>query len=113
MTPITYLDGSSTDNDPARLCRRKAMDCQRTALTTADPRVRLRYLHLATLWREMAEEAERRPNNTSLSKGRGIVIFVNRFQKSPVDYQILHGRGYSLTTGGGSHLPVRASILGA
>jgi hypothetical protein len=33
---------------------KKARDCQRTALTSADPTIRHRYLHLAKLWREMA-----------------------------------------------------------
>jgi hypothetical protein len=59
MTSITYLDGSANEkNEAVRLCRKKATECQRTALTTSDPMVRLRFLHLAKLWREMADEAD-------------------------------------------------------
>jgi hypothetical protein len=43
----------------SRLCRRKAADCQRQAMTTADPTARKRYFHIAKLWREMADQAER------------------------------------------------------
>ena len=82
MTPITYLNGSYTETERVRLCRRKATDCQRTALTTIDPNLRLRYSQLANLWRELADEAERRTNGSSLSEGQGVVIFLNQFQKS-------------------------------
>ena len=82
MTPITYLNGSSNETEAVRLCRRKAMDCQRTALTATNPNVRLRYFHLAKLWREMADDAVRRTNGYSPSEGRGVVLFLNRFQKS-------------------------------
>jgi hypothetical protein len=54
--PITNFTGMS---EPARLCRRKALECQSTALASTDLRARLTYLHLAKLWREMADEAER------------------------------------------------------
>jgi hypothetical protein len=43
----------------SRLCRRKAADCQRLAMTTGDPTARKRYFHIAKLWREMADQAER------------------------------------------------------
>ena len=46
MTRITYLHGSPSETEPIRLCRRKAMEYQRTALTTTDPTVRRKYLHL-------------------------------------------------------------------
>jgi hypothetical protein len=82
MTPITYLNGSSSETEPVRLCRRKAIDCQRSALTTTDPNIRLRFLHLAKLWREMADEAARRTNGSSVSEKRGVVLFPNQFQKS-------------------------------
>jgi hypothetical protein len=78
MTSITYLSGSSNATDAARLCRKKARDCQRTALTTADPTIRSRFLHLAKLWREMADDAEQQANGASEDKG--VVIF---FPKRP------------------------------
>ena len=34
---------------PLRLCRRKAMECQRTAMTTTNPVIRSRFFHLAKL----------------------------------------------------------------
>jgi hypothetical protein len=80
MTLITYLDGSSTVTEPIRLCRRKARECQRAALTTTDPNTRLRFLHLAKLWTEMADEEERKTNGSSPSEERGVVIFLNQFQ---------------------------------
>jgi hypothetical protein len=81
MTPMTYLNGSSKEAASDRFCRRKAKECQRTALTTTDPDVRLRFLHLAKLWSEMAEEAERRMNKSCASEKQGVVLFFNRFQK--------------------------------
>ena len=57
------------------------MECQRTALSTSDPNVRLRYLHLAKLWREMAREAERRAKVSFPSEGAEVVLFPKRFQK--------------------------------
>jgi hypothetical protein len=41
-----------------RLCRKKASDCQRIALTTEEPRARRIYLQIARLWREMANMRE-------------------------------------------------------
>jgi hypothetical protein len=82
MTPITYLERSASQIEPIRLCRRKAIECQRTALTTTDPNIRLRYLHLAKLWREMADEAERRVSGSSLAKQRGVVLSLSQFQKA-------------------------------
>ena len=80
MTPIIHFNGSSSETEPVRLCRRKAMECQRTALTTTDPKVRLRYLHLAKLWREMADEAERRTNASPLPKRMGWSFFWVSFE---------------------------------
>ena len=59
---MTYLNGSPRETDAAWLCRTKARGCQRAALTTIDHNIRLRYLHLAKLWHEMAREAERKAN---------------------------------------------------
>ena len=67
---ITYLNGSSNETEAVRLCRKKARDCQRVALTTTDHNIRLRYLHLAKLWHEMAREAERKANCSSSSDGK-------------------------------------------
>ena len=80
MTPITYLNRSSSETEPVRLCRRKSMECRWTALAATDPAIRLRYLHLANLWMEMADEAERKTNGSSPSEERGVVIFLNQFQ---------------------------------
>jgi len=55
MTSTRYLHGSSGETDAKRFCREKARDCQRAALTTIDPHFRLMFLHLAKLWREMAD----------------------------------------------------------
>jgi hypothetical protein len=55
MTSTSYLHGSSGETDASRFCREKARDCQRAALTTTDPNFRLTFLHLAKLWREMAD----------------------------------------------------------
>ena len=66
---------------PLRLCRRKAMECQRTAMTTTNPVIRSRFFHLAKLWREMADEAAR-ASGSSASEARGVLIFLNQFQKS-------------------------------
>jgi hypothetical protein len=79
---MTYVNGSSTETASVRLCRKKALECKRTALTTTNPNIRLRFLHLAKLWRQMAEEAERRTNKSFASEKQGMVLFLNRFQKS-------------------------------
>jgi hypothetical protein len=55
MSSISYLHGSSGETDASRFCREKARDCQRAALTTTDPKFRLTFLHLAKLWREIAD----------------------------------------------------------
>ena len=80
MTRITYLHGSPSETEPIRLCRRKAREYQRSALTTTDPTVRRKYLHLAELWREMADEAKRRLNASSPHKGKGVVLFLSDFK---------------------------------
>jgi len=80
MTRITYLHGSPSETEPIRLCRRKAMEYQRTALTTTDPTVRRKCLHLAELWREMADEAKRRMSASSPYEGKGVVLFLSDFK---------------------------------
>jgi hypothetical protein len=52
------------ERDAARLCHRKAADCQRNAITAEDSSVRQKYFDLAKLWGEMAREAERSGVNT-------------------------------------------------
>ena len=80
MTRITYLHGSPSEMEPIRLCRRKAREYQRTALTTTDPTLRRKYLHLAELWREMADEAKRRMNASSPNEDKGVVLFLSDFK---------------------------------
>ena len=80
MTRITYLHGSPSETEPIRLCRRKAREYQRSALTTTDPTVRRKYFHLAELWREMADEAKRRMNASSPYEGKGVVLFLSDFK---------------------------------
>jgi hypothetical protein len=58
MTSISYFAPSPEKTSAGRLCRKKARDCQRTAMTSEDPKVRRVYLKLAELWREMASVAE-------------------------------------------------------
>ena len=81
MPSITYLNGSSSETEAIRLCRTKARECQRVALTTTDHSIRLRYLQLAKLWHEMARDAERKANCSPNSDDKGVVIFPMRFQK--------------------------------
>ena len=80
MTRITYLHGSPSETEPIRLCRRKAREYQRSALTTTDPTVRRKYLHLAELWREMADEAKRRMSASSPDEDKGVVLFLSDFK---------------------------------
>ena len=75
------FDRSSGETESVRLCRRKAMECQRTAMITTNPVIRIRFFHLAKLWREMADEAAR-TNVSSNSKEPGVVLFLNQFQKA-------------------------------
>ena len=42
-------------SERAEACRLKAVECQRAALATADPKMRQMYLSLATQWKELAE----------------------------------------------------------
>ena len=72
MTPISYLHGSSGETDASRFCREKARDCQRAALTTTDPNFRLTFLHLAKLWRELADA---RSNKRERPENKSVVIF--------------------------------------
>jgi hypothetical protein len=81
MTSITYLNGSSCEPEAVRFCRIKARDCLRTALVSTEHNVRLRYLHLAKLWQEMAREAQRRAELSVPSEDGGEVIFVEQFRK--------------------------------
>jgi hypothetical protein len=62
----------SDETNGNRLCKKKARDCQRDALTAKDPKVRLAFFHLAKMWREMADEAEQEAGG--LLKEDGIVI---------------------------------------
>ena len=81
MTPITYLNGSSNETEAVRLCL-IMYALPATCATATNPNVRFRYFHLAKLWREMADDAVRRTDGYSPSEGRGVVLFLNRFQKS-------------------------------
>jgi hypothetical protein len=72
MTPISYLHGSSGETYASRFCREKARDCQRAALTTTDPNFRLTFLHLAKLWRELADA---RNNKREGPENKSVVIF--------------------------------------
>ena len=86
MTSITYLDLSANEkNEAVRLCRKKATECQRTAVTTSDPMVRLRFFHLAKLWREMADEADQRTNKPPTSEDKGVVIALPKRLKADGD----------------------------
>jgi hypothetical protein len=72
MTSISYLPGSSGETDASRFCREKARDCQRAALTTTDPNFRLTFLHLAKLWRELADA---RSSKRKEPENKSVVIF--------------------------------------
>jgi hypothetical protein len=50
------------------------VEYQRVALTTTDPGVRRRCLHLPELWTEMVNEAKRRMNASSPHEGKGAVL---------------------------------------
>ena len=76
MTSISYLHGSSGEIDASRFCREKARDCQRAALTSTDPNFRLTFLHLAKLWREMADA---RSNKQEGPKDESVVILFPKF----------------------------------
>ena len=69
---ISYLHGLPSETDASRFCREKARDCQRAALTTTDPSFRLTFLHLAKLWREMADA---RANKREGPGNKNVVIF--------------------------------------
>ena len=71
MTSISYLHGSSGETDASRFCREKARDCLRAALTTTDPNFRRTFLHLAKLWREMADA---RSNKREGPENKSVVI---------------------------------------
>lgn len=79
---IIYLEGSARRSAPVELCRRKAFHYQRTALTTVDPHLRQRYLHLAKLWRELAVVAEQQTNRSNAFERSGAVISLRQFRKS-------------------------------
>ena len=69
---ITHLHGTLGETDASRFCLEKARDCQRAALTTTDPNFRLTFLHLAKLWREMADA---RSNKREGPDNESVVIF--------------------------------------
>jgi hypothetical protein len=70
---MTYQHKSSGKTD-ARLCRQQAKECQRLALKTADADTRLRFLHLAKLWTELANEALQQKAEASNKEGAVIVF---------------------------------------
>jgi hypothetical protein len=74
MGSITYLNGSTNKAEASWLCRKKATDYQRAALTATDLPTRLTYLHLAKLWQEMAREAERKTKGLSPRGGGAVII---------------------------------------
>jgi hypothetical protein len=74
---ITHLHGTLGETDASRFCQEKARGCQLAALTTTDPKLRLTFLQLAKLWREMADA---RSNKRGGLKDKGVVIF---FPKRP------------------------------
>ena len=75
MTSISYFARLPGETNTPDLCRKKASDCQRTALTTEDPRARRVYLQLAKLWREMANMREAgEPSN----EGGVVIDFFSR-----------------------------------
>ena len=83
MTLLTRFN-ASRETEPVRLCRKKAMECRRNALTATNPAVRMMYLHIAKQWNEMAEYAKRRSNGTGREREQSVVIFPNRFSKTQV-----------------------------
>jgi hypothetical protein len=44
--------------EQAEKCRRRAVECEGTALQSSDEAMRLAYLELAHLWRQIAAQAE-------------------------------------------------------
>ena len=78
---ISYLHGSGGETDASRLCQKKARDCLRTALTAANPATRLRFLHLAKMWREMAEGTEQQSNEASASECV-VILFPKLFRSA-------------------------------
>jgi hypothetical protein len=85
MAPLTRIGALS---EPAQLCRKKARECLRSALTSTDPTVRLRYLQLAKLWREMGGEAVKQAKESSYCKEREVVLFLNEFKKSRANHSL-------------------------
>jgi hypothetical protein len=77
MTSISYFAPSPRAISASRHCRKKASDCQRTALTSDDPKIRRVYLKLAELWREMAVVAEWKEGEPSQKTGV-VVAFPKR-----------------------------------
>jgi hypothetical protein len=72
MTSFSSFAPSLGQTSASRLCRKKARDCQRTAMTLEDPKDRRVYLKLANLWREMAYAAEQEAG--ALSQETAVVI---------------------------------------
>ena len=63
---------------------KKATDVA-TALTTSESMFRLRFFHLAKLWREMADEADQRTNKPPTSEDKGVIIVFPKRLKADRD----------------------------
>ena len=74
MGSIIYLNGSANKTEASWSCRKKATNYHRAASMATDPRMRLRYWHLAKLWHEIAGEAERKTNGSSALDGGAVII---------------------------------------
>ena len=79
MTSISHFARLPGETNTPDLCRKKASDCQRTALTTEDPRARREYLQLAKLWREKADVLE---VGEPSSAGGVVIDFPSRVKSS-------------------------------
>jgi hypothetical protein len=55
LSRFRRFDGMDTRTEA---CRKKAMECERMAMASSDASLRLMYLDLAKLWREMADQVE-------------------------------------------------------
>jgi hypothetical protein len=57
-TLLRFIRFSIEMGEQAEKCRRKAVECESTALQSPDQETRLAYLELAHLWRQIAAQAE-------------------------------------------------------
>ena len=55
-------------NEQAKVCQRKAAECERSAVLATDPREQAMYRDLARQWHEMAEQSEELERRRSASK---------------------------------------------